>query len=99
MQFRRAVAIALIPLVLVVMSHAEQQSNSTAAVLGVPAAPADVNRLEWSRAVADSLPGGIASMTSPGLPINMSPSSPFSAAVDDDGQRARREPARGLERR
>ena len=82
MQLRRALAIALIPLVLVVMSQAEQQTKSTiATVLGVPAAPADVNRLEWSRAVAESLPGQVASLTSPGLPINMSPSSPFSAAV------------------
>ncbi len=89
MALRKMLAIAVIPLVLVVMPQAEQaqspglgmSSTALAEALGIPGAPSGVNRIEWSKSVGELSHGALPSMTSPGLPINMNPASPFSTAV------------------
>ena len=56
-------------------------STALAEALGVPGAPAGVDRIAWSKSVAEPSQGALTSMTGAGLPVNMNPSSPFSTAV------------------
>jgi hypothetical protein len=90
MRFRRAFAVAIIPLILVVIPLAEQQNNSpglsmspaeVAQALGVAGAPAGINPVEWSKSLAEGGAQVESTLTSAGLPVNMSSSSPFSTAV------------------